>query len=139
MLSFTKPLLLAGSLLVSLRVAAQVTGVGAEPVSASAVWTLAGTVQTGQSVPLSGAKVVAVNLQSGQRQLVVTGRQGDFQLPNLSTAGPYLIEVVLKGYEPQVAQTLFAPPHNSRHLSFSMVPVSALSVAALHVERPLMR
>lgn len=131
----TSGLLLSGSLLLSLRVAAQAPTTPAP----TKHWFLTGSVQTEQAVPLAGAKVVAVNMQSGQRQLVATGRRGNFQLESLPAGGPYLVEVLLKGYQPQVISSLYVNPDRTVQLSFSLVPVPAMTVAALHVERPLLR
>lgn len=65
-----------------------------------------GTVMNMASESLPGATVVAVHIPTGTRYATATRNDGQFNLPNVRTGGPYLITATFVGYAEQKEENI---------------------------------
>jgi hypothetical protein len=68
---------------------------------------ITGTVKTTDSQPLDGATVTALHLPSGTRYVTLTNKDGNFNIPNTRSGGPYRLKVEYVGYSPQTLNDIF--------------------------------
>lgn len=88
---------------------------------------LFGSTKDSSNVPLAGATISATHVPTGTKYVTVSGKQGQFNIQNMTPGGPYTIEISFVGYETQRIEDVYlklAEP-------FLLNTLMAKSVAAL--------
>ncbi len=82
-----------------------------------------GKATTGESLALTGAKVVATHVPSGSLFAALTDKDGGFRLPDLDAGGPYTVTVTMAGYASVTREGIYLTLGQSLTLD---IPMKAL-------------
>jgi hypothetical protein len=66
-----------------------------------------GKVSNPDSLPLSGAKVIATHVPTGSLYAAITDEDGYFRLPDIEIGGPYTVKVTFKGFKPYMQKEIY--------------------------------
>ena len=77
-----------------------------------------GTVKGSTDEPLVGATVVATHLPTGTRYATTSRGGGVFNIQNMRSGGPYLIEITFVGHEPGKYENIFLQLAESFSLNY---------------------
>jgi len=95
---------------------------------------IAGSVANDDKAPMEGATVTAVHVPSGTRYVTISGKGGQFTLPNVRVGGPYKITVSFTGYTDKVQNDVYASLGNSANidllLSTNATELSTVAVSS---------
>ena len=80
-----------------------------------------GLVVDENSVPFSGANVIATHTPSGTKKGVITNDDGRFNLLNLRVGGPYKVVVSYLGYKTQTFDNVYLTLGKTESIAISMV------------------
>ena len=93
----------------------------APPVMAQQITSgIQGTVNDDAGNPIAGASVVVTDTRTGVARTFTTGTSGSFSANNLTTGGPYTVEVSALGFEGQTISGIQTSLQGNTSLTFSL-------------------
>jgi hypothetical protein len=66
-----------------------------------------GTVKDSSNNPLVGATITAIHLPTGTKYVMITGKQGQYNIQNMRVGGPYQIDISFVGFETQRFEDIY--------------------------------
>ena len=94
--------------------------------------TISGKVQSSKGEEVIGAPVVVVHLPTGVKRGTATDADGYFTIPNLTTGGPYAVQVSYVGFKTQSINDVYLTLGNTTRLSVTLGE-QAQALAAVEV------